>query len=326
MAADAVAQYFDDLARRSRDRRDEAERRVLRQEQQDRQRMIDQRMAMQDQRAEEDRQRRITAEESSAREATNQRGIRDMAAQAVTAPRFVDDTNRRQQLAATYIREGLPLPSFLQDAMAPPAEPKRQVVETTDAQGRPVRRAVTEDELITGVPTYQAPRESRTDNEPLVIVQGPNGEPVYVPRSQAVGRRPGSTSSGNDQTEGQRRTAGLLSRAQAARQTADSLEHVISIRDLLAPNFLRSSNGQQYRQAAKQWIQSVLRDESGAAIGVDEEASYFETYFRQPGDSTAVLRQKQEARDDAEAAMVQKVGGGNTGRNVRRIGRFEVIE
>ena len=137
------------------------------------------------------------------------------------------------------------------------------------------------------------------------------GQPMFVTEGEIrQGDRPYENTGGSDrpQTEGQRKTAGLLSRAQAARETADSMEKSIGIRDLLAPNFLRSSNGQQYRQAAKQWIQSVLRDESGAAIGVDEEASYFETYFRQPGDSAAVLRQKQEARDAAEDAMAQKVG------------------
>jgi hypothetical protein len=143
------------------------------------------------------------------------------------------------------------------------------------------------------------------------------------------------------QTEGQRRTAGLLSRARAARGTADKLEKSVSVVDMLAPNFMRSPNGQQYRQSAKQWIQSVLRDESGAAIGVDEEASYFETYFRQPGDSAPVIRQKREARDAAEDAMAEKAGteierpikpmpshssGGNTSGGSRKIGRFTVEE
>lgn len=134
------------------------------------------------------------------------------------------------------------------------------------------------------------------------------------------------TGRGDKQTEGQRKTDGLLSRAQAARATADNLESSVSTVDLLAPSFLRSEKGQRYRQAAKQWIQSVLRDESGAAIGADEEASYFETYFRQPGDTAAVIRQKQEARDAAENAMAQKVGSdrGNSGGNGRSRYRVSV--
>src|SRR5688500_7032031 len=46
------------------------------------------RQAEQDEQASIDRQRRIAAEESSAREDTNQRGIRDMAAQAISQPDF----------------------------------------------------------------------------------------------------------------------------------------------------------------------------------------------------------------------------------------------
>ena len=116
-------------------------------------------------------------------------------------------------------------------------------------------------------------------------------------------------------TEGQRKTGGLLYRAQAARDTADSLEGKIGIRDF-GPAFLRSPEGKQYRQAASQWIQSVLRDESGAAIGKDEEASYMETYFRTPWDDAATIAQKQAARDAAEEAMAAKVGGSGQPRPV----------
>jgi len=119
-------------------------------------------------------------------------------------------------------------------------------------------------------------------------------------------------------TEGQRKTEGLLARAQDARQTVDLLESHIGNWDLLAPTWAQTAAGQQYQQGAKQWIQSVLRDESGAAIGKDEEASYFHTYFRQPGDSTTVVAQKQRARDAAEAAMRTSAGmssGGNSGKS-----------
>jgi hypothetical protein len=130
-----------------------------------------------------------------------------------------------------------------------------------------------------------------------------------------AGMQQSKRGSGDKQTEGQRKTEGLLSRARAARSTADQLESTVSTVDLLAPSFLRSEKGQQYRQSAKQWIQSVLRDESGAAIGADEEASYFETYFRQPGDTAAVIRQKQQARDAAEDAMQQKAGSSSRSAN-----------
>ncbi len=117
---------------------------------------------------------------------------------------------------------------------------------------------------------------------------------------------------GNDDrplTEGQRKTAGLLSRGRAARVRVDQIEPSIGTMEILSPNWLNTAKGQRYKQASKQWIQSVLRDESGAAIGKDEEQSYFETYFVQPNDSPEVIADKKQARLEAEDAMDLKIGG-----------------
>jgi hypothetical protein len=51
-----------------------------------------------------------------------------------------------------------------------------------------------------------------------------------------------------------------------------------------------------------------LRKESGAAIGVQEEAEEFRTYFPVPGDSAAVIKQKAEARQRANQGMIQSAG------------------
>ena len=66
-----------------------------------------------------------------------------------------------------------------------------------------------------------------------------------------------------------------------------------------------ASNTDRLRE---QWIQSVLRDESGAAIGADEEAVYFRTYFRQPEIRRPLSSRSSSARSAAETAMQQKVG------------------
>jgi hypothetical protein len=60
---------------------------------------------------------------------------------------------------------------------------------------------------------------------------------------------------------------------------------------------------QQYRQAADDWIRAKLRKESGAAIGKDEMEQEYRTYFPQIGDSEDVIRQKKEAREVATNAM-----------------------
>jgi len=52
-------------------------------------------------------------------------------------------------------------------------------------------------------------------------------------------------------------------------------------------------------QAKRQFINSVLRKESGAAIGPDEFKAANLQYFPQPGDSPEVIKQKEQARKTA---------------------------
>lgn len=69
-----------------------------------------------------------------------------------------------------------------------------------------------------------------------------------------------------------------------------------------------SPQQQQYRQAANDWIRAKLRKESGAAIGEQEMAQEYATYFPMPGDSPEVVRQKAQARRVATEAMKTTAG------------------
>lgn len=70
----------------------------------------------------------------------------------------------------------------------------------------------------------------------------------------------------------------------------------------------QSVETQKYDQAAQDWIRAKLRKESGAAIGKDEMAQEYATYFPQVGDSPEKLAQKAEARRVATLGM-QKAAG-----------------
>lgn len=72
--------------------------------------------------------------------------------------------------------------------------------------------------------------------------------------------------------------------------------------------FVQPAATQQYEQAAQAWIRAKLRKESGAAIGVDEMAKEYQTYFPQVGDSPAVIAQKAKARQIATEAMKKSAG------------------
>ncbi len=73
--------------------------------------------------------------------------------------------------------------------------------------------------------------------------------------------------------------------------------------------FVRGEDMQQYEQAGEQWIRAFLRKESGAAIGKDEFKRDFKVYFPQPGDSPAVVRQKERARLDAKRSFLGETRG-----------------
>lgn len=67
----------------------------------------------------------------------------------------------------------------------------------------------------------------------------------------------------------------------------------------VAGNAMVSSNYQQYRQAQDDFINAVLRRESGAAISQSEYTHAYKQYFPQPGDGDEVIRQKAANRENA---------------------------
>jgi hypothetical protein len=74
------------------------------------------------------------------------------------------------------------------------------------------------------------------------------------------------------------------------------------------PNVLKSSETQQMEQAQRDFINSVLRRESGAAISPSEFDSARKQYFPQPGDGDAVLAQKAKNRITALQGIANASG------------------
>lgn len=63
------------------------------------------------------------------------------------------------------------------------------------------------------------------------------------------------------------------------------------------PSYLQSSNFQQYDQASRNFINAVLRRESGAVISPSEFDNAYKQYLPKPGDSAQTLAQKKANRD-----------------------------
>jgi hypothetical protein len=79
----------------------------------------------------------------------------------------------------------------------------------------------------------------------------------------------------------------------------------------LLPNWagaLKGDEVREYAQAADNWVQGLLRLESGAAIAYKEQKWYVNTFFPQVGDGLAVVAQKRQARQAMADFLNENVG------------------
>lgn len=116
-------------------------------------------------------------------------------------------------------------------------------------------------------------------------------------------------------TADQEKNAGFAMRMQESMGIFDSLESKITgmgtaeqLYQRGAPNFMKSAEMQQQEQAERNFINSVLRRESGAAISDTEFESARKQYFPQPGDKPEVLQNKKQNRETALRSMVMSSG------------------
>lgn len=148
---------------------------------------------------------------------------------------------------------------------------------------------------------------SGVGQERLVQIMGPNGTPIWVRESQAVGQP--AAQAARAVTGAERQSLAFYNRAKGAVDTltegeaGTSLEEQVSTRGLgtqlglqYAPNILQSSEMQAYRQAQRAFTEARLRKESGAAIPTAEYENDARTYFAQPGDTKETIKKKRAAR------------------------------
>jgi hypothetical protein len=146
-------------------------------------------------------------------------------------------------------------------------------------------------------------------------VTGPDGKPLT--RDKAM-------------TEFQGKSAGFADRAQEADVILQQLEGKYSpaainakqsVQDFplvggalgAATNKLAlSESDQRAEQAQRNFVNSILRQESGAAISAGEFENAKRQYFPQPGDSAAVIAQKAANRRTAIAGLARSAGGNYT--------------
>lgn len=102
---------------------------------------------------------------------------------------------------------------------------------------------------------------------------------------------------------------GTFGKAVAAKQAVGSIPITGGVLEAGA-NLMMSDANQQYEQAQRDFINAVLRKESGATIQKEEFDNARKQYFPQPGDSDTVMAQKRANRATAIQALTIQAGPG----------------
>ena len=126
----------------------------------------------------------------------------------------------------------------------------------------------------------------------------------------------GGATVGKPKTEGQANAAGFWNRVAIANTDLEKLENegtkfganLLSALPFGMGNIAQTPEFQLYSQSQEDWINAVLRDESGAAIGPAEFDSAKTQYFPQVGDGPEVIAQKKRNRKTKELGLWTKSG------------------
>jgi hypothetical protein len=161
----------------------------------------------------------------------------------------------------------------------------------------------------TGQP-YKAMYDAETKQYKRVGgVKAPTGMQITTNPDGTVSVTQGPVGNGK-LTEGQSKDMVFVTRATGALPIVDTLgDNLASLPQYAAShmggigNYLKSRDYQRAEQAGREFLQAILRKDTGAAITKEETAEYGTVYLPQPGDSAAVLAQKKASRQRAVQAI-----------------------
>lgn len=158
------------------------------------------------------------------------------------------------------------------------------------------------------------------------------GVPVlFNPKTQEtkLGKLPGTGPlMSTTQTEGQANAVMFGERAEQAHKQIEDLSNKLDLTSTSVavqgklPNIAKSSGVQQFEQSKRNFINAILRRESGAVISPSEFENGEKQYFPQFGDSKEVLAQKKINRETQIAGLRNAAGdatqmGAQTSQNGR---------
>ena len=148
------------------------------------------------------------------------------------------------------------------------------------------------------------------------LVSGPDGKPFSKPGSgagakamtegQAKANLFGQRMVGSNQILDDMAARGVSMPSQIKRG-ADAVPLIGTGLGMIANKIAASPEQQQVEQAQRDFVNAVLRRESGAVISDGEFANAAQQYFPRPGDAPAVIDQKRRNRQRATELMLMEV-------------------
>lgn len=175
----------------------------------------------------------------------------------------------------------------------------------TDMNGKPI-----EDSADTGGGTVTGP-----DGKPIAIPPGVDRKTFIKEISKA-----NADAATGKMTETQAKSSGYAARMEQSQAVlnklddeggsyiGNALKNAPLIGGTAVTNWAQSADYERFNQAKSAFITALLRQESGAAISKEEFNRYDKEYFRQPGESDAVAKQKAKLRETAIEQMKRAAG------------------
>lgn len=146
-------------------------------------------------------------------------------------------------------------------------------------------------------------------------VISPQIDPYKQLQMEKLQQEINNPNAGKPATDAQNSAAAFALRVNQANSILKNLESSIQSYNKVGfetqirlPSNLQSSTIQSYNQAARGFINALLRRESGAAIADSEFDRYVKQYIPQPGDSPQVLVQKAADRNAALQGLINSAG------------------
>ena len=140
------------------------------------------------------------------------------------------------------------------------------------------------------------------------------GNPIYAQLSRTGGQPSivqGIRPAPKGMNESQAKAAGFADRIVEASPVLDTAPPSVGasfLSEVPGGNFALSPQQQSFFQAERNFINAVLRRESGAVISDEEFANARKQYIPQPGDSAQVLEQKRRNRETVKRSFARDAG------------------